>query len=898
MLKLVNVTKVYVAGDLKVEALKGISINFRKNEFVSILGPSGCGKTTLLNIIGGLDKYTSGDLIINGISTKQFRDKDWDIYRNHRIGFIFQSYNLIPHQSILENVELALTIAGMDKKERIEKAKEVLDRVGLAGQYNKKPNQLSGGQCQRVAIARALVNDPEILLADEPTGALDTTTSIQIMELIKEISNEKLVIMVTHNPSLAEKYSTRIIKLLDGEIQDDSNYCSDKEELNSLSETIDETKVEKAKMSIWTAFKLSGRNLLSKFKRTFMVGLAGSIGIIGVSLVLALSSGISGYIDDLQEDMLSGNPITITEQTYDLNAMMSSITTFEQAEIVIKDGFVSINSMMEMLSKRAETMNSIMVTNEINQNYIDYLNAMPKEYIQNISYGYGIDITNNIYTNFTQESMNKTTSTSLTAIKQIYKSLLLETEFKESASAISTLGQSMSQSIDNEEYLLSQYNLLSGKVAKNANEIMIVVSKDRQITDLTLAQLGYYTEDEFLNLAFKAFNEDYDESLIKDEFSYEELLDKRFTWYPNDIVFDKNQSIIPGVVSANPFTYKPVTDDSFSDGLELKVVGILQPKDNINYGSLSTGFYYTSALTNYILEVNKDSEIANYIRTDLEGESITSMIANTPMGETAVGITYKYNYSANGEVKEGTGFVGTASFASIMGDMIGGIIGGSSGGTSTDIPEMYSLSLRNVGGDDLANSIAIYPVDFELKEQVLAYLDAWNADDDIVVNGITLNKDNRSNITYTDTLSIVISMINTMINIITTALVAFTAISLIVSTVMIGIITYVSVVERVKEIGVIRSLGGRKKDVAHLFNAETFIIGFVAGLLGIGITYLISLIANLIIGGLINIYTLVSLKWYQALIMVTISVVLTLISGLFPSRSAAKMDPVNALRTE
>lgn len=898
MLKLVNVTKVYVAGDLKVEALKGISINFRKNEFVSILGPSGCGKTTLLNIIGGLDKYTSGDLIINGISTKQFRDKDWDIYRNHRIGFIFQSYNLIPHQSILENVELALTIAGMDKKERIEKAKEVLDRVGLAGQYNKKPNQLSGGQCQRVAIARALVNDPEILLADEPTGALDTTTSIQIMELIKEISNEKLVIMVTHNPSLAEKYSTRIIKLLDGEIQDDSNYCSDKEELNSLSETIDKTKVEKAKMSIWTAFKLSGRNLLSKFKRTFMVGLAGSIGIIGVSLVLALSSGISGYIDDLQEDMLSGNPITITEQTYDLNAMMSSITTLEQAEIVIKDGFVSINSMMEMLSKRAETMNSIMVTNEINQNYIDYLNAMPKEYIQNISYGYGIDITNNIYTNFTQESMNKTTSTSLTAIKQIYKSLLLETEFKESASAISTLGQSMSQSIDNEEYLLSQYNLLSGKVAKNANEIMIVVSKDRQITDLTLAQLGYYTEDEFLNLAFKAFNEDYDESLIKDEFSYEELLDKRFTWYPNDIVFDKNQSIIPGVVSANPFTYKPVTDDSFSDGLELKVVGILQPKDNINYGSLSTGFYYTSALTNYILEVNKDSEIANYIRTDLEGESITSMIANTPMGETAVGITYKYNYSANGEVKEGTGFVGSASFASIMGDIIGGIIGGSSGGTSTDIPEMYSLSLRNVGGDDLANSIAIYPVDFELKEQVLAYLDAWNADDDIVVNGITLNKDNRSNITYTDTLSIVISMINTMINIITTALVAFTAISLIVSTVMIGIITYVSVVERVKEIGVIRSLGGRKKDVAHLFNAETFIIGFVAGLLGIGITYLISLIANLIIGGLINIYTLVSLKWYQALIMVTISVVLTLISGLFPSRSAAKMDPVNALRTE
>lgn len=848
MLKLVNVVKTYVMGDSKVEALKGISVNFRKNEFVSILGPSGCGKTTLLNIIGGLDKYTVGDLVINGVSTKQFTDRDWDVYRNHRIGFIFQSYNLIPHQTILENVELALTIAGMEKNERLEKARMVLDRVGLAGQYNKKPNQLSGGQCQRVAIARALVNDPEILLADEPTGALDTVTSVQIMDLIKEISKEKLVIMVTHNPELAEKYSTRIVRLLDGVINDDSNPCSDEEEEKELTKNEDAQIKEKAKMSFWTAFKLSGRNLLSKFKRTLMVGLAGSIGIIGVSLVLALSSGISGYIDDMQEDMLSGNPITISEQAYDLNAMMGSLSTFEQAEIVVKNGFVGINSMLELLAKRAETMNSIMVTNEINEDYINYIKAMPKEYVEDISYGYGIDVSNNIYTDFASEKGGDVQKTSLTAIRQIYKALLSETEFKEAVSAISTLSQPISQSLSSEEYILSQYKLLDGKMATEKNEIMIVIDKNSLITDLTLAQLGYYSQDEFLNMAFKAFKSDYDETLIKEEFSYEELLNKTFTWYPNDSIFIKNKSLIPEMVQTWPFSYKYKVDDTFSDGLELKVVGILQPNDDINYGSLSTGFYYTSALTDYILEMNKNSEIANYIRDDLNGESINSMVG-----------------------------------------------GGDSG---TDIPEIYTLSLRNVGGNDLANSISIYPVDFNIKKQVLDYLDAWNNEGNIILNGVTLTKEDRVNITYMDTLSIVISMINTMINIVTTALVAFTAISLIVSTVMIGIITYVSVVERIKEIGVIRSLGGRKKDVAHLFNAETFIIGLVAGLLGIGITYLIGFVANIIIGGITGIYTLVSLKWYQAIIMVTISVLLTLISGLFPSRSAARMDPVNALRTE
>lgn len=909
MLKLEKIVKVYSSGDTAVEALKGVSLNFRANEFVSILGPSGCGKTTLLNIIGGLDKYTSGDLIINGVSTKEFSDRDWDIYRNHRVGFIFQSYNLIPHQTVLENVELALTIAGLEKDERVARAKKALDRVGLEGLYNKKPNQMSGGQCQRVAIARALVNEPEILLADEPTGALDTTTSVQIMELIKEISKEKLVIMVTHNPEIAEQYSTRIVRLLDGEVSSDSNICENEEEAKDSIKISKET--EKAKMSLWTSFKLSGRNLLSKFKRTLLVGIAGSIGIIGVSLVLALSSGIRGYIDTLQEDMLSGNPIMITETTYDINSLMSSMTTLEQADIVIKNGIVSVNSIMETLAKRAETMTSLIVSNEITKEYISYLDAMPKEYLETIKYDYGIDITNNIYTEFKHKNGEDGQYTSLSAIKNIYKSLLLETDFSASASIIGTLSDPISQVINNEEYIYSQYDLLEGKMAKEKNEIMIVIDKNSQITDLTLAQLGYYSEEGFLNLAFKAFESvtdaEYDESLIQNEFPYEELLGKSFRWYSNDQIFKKETNQFLSMYS--PFTYDHIVTDEFEEGLELEVVGILRPKAEINFGSLSTGFYYTEALTEYMLEQNQNSEIVKYMKENNK-TTITGTSIKAENGSVInMGITYQYEYGhSTNNVKTTTGFVGSMSLTSLMSGMLGGMMGNPSGMSASDI---YTLSVRDLGGEKLPNSIYIYPKDFDLKEKVLSYMNAWNEDGDITVkyeneleDGTIeyiekiLSKDERSEITHTDTLSIVISMINTMITIITTALIAFTAISLVVSTVMIGIITYVSVVERTKEIGVIRSLGGRKKDVAHLFNAETFIIGLFAGLIGIVVTYIISFIANIIIGSLTGIYTLVTLKWNQALIMITISVVLTLFSGIIPSKSAANMDPVNALRTE
>ncbi len=875
MLKLKDVKKTYIMGDTKVEALKGISLNFRNNEFVSILGPSGCGKTTLLNIIGGLDKYTSGDLLINGISTKQFKDYDWDIYRNHRIGFIFQSYNLIPHQTILENVELALTIGGIEKKERIERAKNALDKVGLKDQYNKKPNQLSGGQCQRVAIARALVNEPEILLADEPTGALDTVTSIQIMELIKEISKEKLVIMVTHNPELAEKYSTRIVRLLDGEINSDSNPCSDEEEVNTTISDEEINKKAKTKMSFWTAFKLSGRNLLSKLKRSLMVGLAGSIGIIGISLVLALSNGIRTYIDDMQEDMLSGNPITITESALDLNAITNSMSYFEKTEIVVKQGIVSVSSILEFLAKRASLMDSIMVNNNITQEYIDYISEMPKEYVEEISYGYGVNMLNNIYTDFYTSAGGEKKTTSLSVIKQVYAAILGETEFKDAAAYISTLSSSMLKSINNEEYINSQYDILSGKIATKKNEIMIVVDKNQQLSDLLLAQLGYYSQEEFLDMARKAFDPDNHKSTeVKTEFDFDQLLNKTFVWYPNDALFKR----IFGS-DTTPFMYNAERDPKLNhEGIELNVVGILRPKEGINYGTLTSGFYYTSELLEEVLKSNKTSKVVKY----LVDNNMTGYQVNTTDPSKSCIIPYTIDYVYEGETKT------LKSIVTGKIDMMSAMMGTATG----------ALTIRDLGGNDMPNSVSVYPVDFNLKEKVLEYLDAWNGEDNITLNGITYTKDQRSKITYTDNLSLVISMINTMINIVTIALVSFTAISLIVSTVMIGIITYVSVVERVKEIGVIRSLGGRKRDVANLFNAETFIIGLLAGTIGIVITYIISLIANLIIGSLTNIYTLVSLPIVSALIMITISILLTLISGLFPAKAAANMDPVNALRSE
>lgn len=901
MLRLKKIVKNYQVADMKVEALKGINLAFRQNEFVSILGPSGCGKTTLLNIIGGLDKYTSGDLIISGKSTKDFKESDWDVYRNHRIGFVFQSYNLIPHQTILGNVELALTIAGISKEERQKRAKAALDRVGLKGQYNKKPNQLSGGQCQRVAIARALVNEPDILLADEPTGALDTQTSIQIMDLIKEIAEEKLVIMVTHNPELAEKYSTRIVRLLDGEVIEDSNPFSEEAEVLEIKASQTEAEKDvtnkkknkvKTKMSWWTAFKLSTRNLLSKSKRTILTCIAGSIGIIGISVVLAVSSGVRGYIASMQDDMLSGNPITIDETAYDLEAFMGNMSTGEKLE-VLKD-HVNVNSLLEYFAKNLSGDNAFVVNNEITKEYIDYLKAMPEEYYNALVFRYGINLSNNIYTGFSSNNTNKTPS--LTAIKSIYTSVLgTEPDFANYSSMILSLTSPMSQVIPNEDYILSQYDLEAGHYPTAENEILLVVNKDMTITDLTLAELGYYSQEEFLNLAINMGSSD-----NKLRFSYEELMAKDFYYYPNNSIYTKEASTLSSI---NPFTYQAYADDLAVEPLKLNVVGILKPKSDLMYGSLESGFYYTEALTKRFITDSLESEIINAGKASVEMINGFSPIKITEDdfrfgltftdedgNETILNkITYSYEYfDVDGNRYQKSTELTSANSGGGM-----GLFAGMMGGVSATGP-----SLRELGGNELPNGVSIYPLDFEQKFLVTDYLDAWNSDADIVVNGVSIPSSERSEVRYTDNLELIITLINGMIDLVTIALICFTALSLVVSCVMIAIITYVSVMERVKEIGVIRSLGGRKKDVSNLFNAETMIIGTLSGVVGIMITYLISLVANIVVRMIAGVYPIAALPWYQALIMIVISILLTAISGFIPARSAAKKDPVVALRTE
>lgn len=885
MLKLINITKDYPVANHQVHALKGISITFRDNEFVSILGPSGCGKTTLLNIIGGLDHYTSGDLFIDQISTKKFTDRDWDSYRNHRIGFVFQSYNLIPHQTILENVELALTISGIGKEERLQRAKEVLDKVGLKGDYHKKPNQLSGGQCQRVAIARALVNNPDILLADEPTGALDSATSIQIMELIKEISKDRLVIMVTHNPEIAKKYSSRIVQLLDGKIIGDSNPVSENEKIEKKEEKIIE---KKSKLSFWTAFKLSARNLRSKLKRTILTCIAGSIGIIGVATVLSVSTGVRTYINNMQEDMLSGNPITISETGMNLESLLSMTDTSTQEEALkdsIEDGYINVNRFIEYLVSQTGSLDAFRIQNEFSEEYLQFLQNMPKEYYAAIATYYGIDVKNNIYTNIQLQGYEEKIM-SLSSIITTYTSMLNQTELKEYSSLVGMVTNNINQAVNNNDFIATQYDIISNpkesKFAEEANEIMLVVSDDQELTDLLLAQLGYYTQEEFLNIIYKAIDSDkYNSSLDKTQFSFDELLNKTFVYYPNDTIFKQTDPSSP-LSSLNPFTYQPYAEKSWENGIELKITAILKPKEKISYGCLSSGIYYTPALTQKIIMDNVQSQIVHYLNEN-EEEAFTSMNYNG----TNIGIIYDYSYYFEDREYTETGFVGnTSSLSSFMGTI-----------TGQNNP-IYTLTLRELGGCNLPSDIHIYPTNFELKDQVTAYLDQWNGDKTLTFDNITLTPEERATITYSDNLAVMISLIDNMINIVTIALIAFTALSLVVSTVMIAIITYVSVIERVKEIGVIRSLGGRKKDVSRLFNAETFIIGGFSGLIGIGVTYILSGIINLIVGHLANISAIAILPFYVAIIMVLLSILLTLISGLIPALIASKKDPVEALRSE
>ena len=905
VLILKNIVKDYFAGGEVVHALKGININFRKSEFVAVLGPSGCGKTTLLNIVGGLDKYTNGDLVIDGVSTKKYGDREWDLYRNQSIGFVFQSYNLIPHQTVLGNVELALTIAGVSKEERVRRSKEALDRVGLKDQYYKRPNQLSGGQCQRVAIARALVNNPEILLADEPTGALDSETSVQIMELIKEIAKERLVIMVTHNPELADKYASRIVRMLDGLVIEDSMPYSDSEissdeikEQELQAKNVEQVKrikkkKEQAKMSFATAFRLSARNLITKKGRTALVGFAGSIGIIGIALVLAFSAGIKGYVASMQDDMLSGNPITITEQTYDLESLTGMMDTSQKLEVIKEPNRVYINSMVEYFIKTGKTAENLLIKNDITDTYVNYVKDMPSEYYSAMNIAYGINVHNNIYTSVLESGKTQETEMSISALTTLYKEMLKKTNYEKYSSYVDMFIPEMAQAPNSQEYIASQYEVY-GKIATNKNEVMLVIDKESESSDLLLARLGYYTQDEFLNLIYKANNDEstgyvdpnYSVDNEKEYFTYEEILnDKTFYWYPNASVYTKNSG--SGLFSA-PYDYNAYANNEWKTGenaVELKVVGILKPKQSISYGCLTSGVYYTEELTKHILNVSRQE--TEGIKEYFEGLSTTGSYATTI---TKASLSYDLTYTYQGTTETTKQTLSLATLGGLF-QMIGG--------GELKSQDVIDSVLRSLGCNKTPNSISIYPVSFDDKDLVTNYLKDWNEfEGSITVNGVEISKEDRQTVKATDTLSLVINLINTMIDVVSYALIAFTSVSLVVSTVMIGIITYVSVVERIKEIGVIRSLGGRKRDVSYLFNAETFIIGLLAGLMGVLATYLISEVVNLILFPLIGIRRIAMLPISDAISMLILSVGLTLISGLIPAKSAARKDPVIALRTE
>ncbi len=853
MLQLVDIVKEYGTEENKVHALKGVSINFRSNEFVSILGHSGCGKTTLLNIIGGLDRYTSGDLIIKGKSTKKYKDKDWDAYRNHSIGFVFQSYNLIPHQTVLANVELALTVSGVSKSERTRRAKEVLNKVGLGDQLNKKPNQMSGGQMQRVAIARALINDPEILLADEPTGALDTETSVQIMGLLKEIAKDRLVIMVTHNPELAEEYSTRIVKLLDGEIVDDSDPFDGKEENYKIK---DAKELKHKRMSFFTALSLSLNNLRTKKGRTLLTAFAGSIGIIGIALILSLSSGFQSYISDVEEDTLSTYPVSITQESVDISSVLTSISGSTAEEINHDLDKVYSNNIM---SDSMSILSGEVQTNDLSsfKEYIEGEGSSIKDYATDIIYGYNITI--NAYTENVNGVMQQVNPNQLTMMGG-------------SSSSATTSGSTMlgmssynvwSEILENEELLTSQYDLVAGSWPDSYDEVILVTDENNEIMDYDLYVLGLRDVNELNEIMNSEEKVETEQSV----YTYEELLDVTFKVVPSCRYYQYDEATGLWVDMSADSEY---VSKLIEEGIEVKISGIVRPNDTATVHSISTTIGYRHDLVTHLIEEAENSEVVKYQQENPDINIFTGL----PFGETAVSGA---DSSASGQM--------SAEEMQEYPEMMGM----SSGYESLTYENV--LSMLGMADLDSPSSISFYPINFEAKEEITNMIDEYNRMQEEA-------GEEYKEISYTDYIGVMMSSVTDIINTISYVLIAFVAISLVVSSIMIGIITYISVLERTKEIGILRSIGASKKDISRVFNAETIIIGFVAGMLGIIITILLNIPINIIIENIAGIAGVSKLPVAGGTILVIISVVLTMIAGLIPSRVAAKKDPVVALRTE
>jgi putative ABC transport system permease protein len=837
MLELNGIRKTYVTGTTSVEALKGIDLKFRDSEFVSILGQSGCGKTTLLNIIGGLDKYTSGDLKINGRSTKDFKDRDWDAYRNNSIGFVFQSYNLIPHQTVLSNVELALTLSGVSKAERRQRATEALEKVGLKEQIHKKPNQMSGGQMQRVAIARALVNDPDILLADEPTGALDTQTSIQIMDLLKEISKDRLIIMVTHNPELATQYSTRIIRLLDGTITDDNNPYNGEDD-NITTKTDEDsltdkksgkTKKKKTSMSFFTALSLSLNNLMTKKTRTILTAFAGSIGIIGIALILSISNGIQNYIDRVQRDTLSSYPIQLQKESVDVSSMIENMMGNKDKNVDHdKDKIYSNNIMTDMANSMVAEVNS----NNLKafKSYLENHKSDVDGYISDIQYSYDVPLY--IYSTDTSDG-----------VTQLNPSSVMENMYGMSVSGDGMMSAGMqntsvwSRLFDNRQMLDEQYDLIAGSWADNYNEVMLVVDENNEIDDYTLYSLGFKDPAEVKKI-FKNVMAGNSYETEETQYTYDEVLDKKFKLVLPTELYRYNDTFGIWEDASHDVEYMTTV---VNNAEEVKIAGIIRKNPDAASVSVSSGVAYTKDLMPYIIEKVNETQIVKQQLADPEKDVFTGMSFDNDK-------------------------------------------------TSISTLE-NNKSLLGIASEDNPSEIDIYAKDFDSKEKLQDFIKNYN--DEVIADGR-----DEDTINYTDYVGILMSSVSTIITAISSVLIAFVAISLVVSSIMIGIITYISVLERTKEIGVLRSIGASKKDVSRVFNAETLIEGFVSGAMGIIITLILCIPANAVIKNVTDISNVAQLPVAGAVILVIISMLLTTIAGLIPAKMAAKKDPVVALRTE
>lgn len=986
MLEIRNIVKNYETGSETVHALKGVSIAFRESELVSILGQSGCGKTTLLNIIGGLDQYTSGDLIINGQSTKQYKSADWDIYRNHSVGFIFQSYNLIPHQSVLSNVELALTLSGVSKAERRRRAKEALEKVGLGNQLNKRPNQMSGGQMQRVAIARALVNDPDILLADEPTGALDSETSIQIMELVKEIAKDRLVIMVTHNPELAEKYSTRIVKLLDGQIVGDSDpFDPAKEPAHSEVRKTEVTKGQKTSMSFLTALSLSKNNLMTKKGRTFLTSFAGSIGIIGIALILSLSNGVQEYINSVERSTLASFPVSIQHETVDYTSLMTSMMNVrDNAEENRDPDRIYTNDISTEMMK---TMLSEMQTNNLAE-FKEYLESDPDGIgasIEEIQYSYDSNLY--IYGHSADGDIMQINPS--TVMSAMMGQSMADNVSQMTNTYSSLMGSSSMSSYDAFRELLStdmlktEYEVLAGRLPEAYNEVVVLVTDRNELSDVTLYTLGLRDQGELEGMMSSVMaGESFDLDTGDLSFSYDDLMGMEFSMLTAPEFYQKNDD----------GTWTDMRSDSefmeqaAENGLKLKVVGILKPDaDSLISSTNSGGIGYTHALTEYMIDKTNSSELVKaqkenpdvdvftgieFPKADEEEEQpmsqseamemLTGMLTEEQRTKINEGIMAALTEEQQAQIQSAMmGMVSDEQMNSIMmgvltpeqltqlqsgadvnslltdaqkAQMSAQIAASLTAEQNAELSEMmngmadptkmytifmqvlttdqlrqlmdmtkepettdatYDGNLKLLGVAELSepSSMKIYATDFESKEKITQLIEKYNDS--------KIADDNQADvINYTDYVGLMMSSVSDIINAISYILIAFVAISLIVSSIMIGIITYISVLERTKEIGILRAMGASKRDISNVFNAETLIVGFSAGVIGIAVTLLLNIPINIIIENITGIANVALLPWQGGVILVVISMLLTLIAGLVPAGVAAKKDPVEALRTE